>query len=72
MHPLQKTPFSVQKCAMGYKEKKKYAFTVQKCAMNLSVMEKIITNQNTHYQIPTTNYQLKICVHCAKVCNKLI
>ena len=56
MHPLQKTPFSVQKCAMGYKEKKKYAFTVQKCAMNLSVMEKIITNQIAHYQILTTKY----------------
>ncbi len=32
-------------------------------------MEKTITNKNAHYQIPTTNYQLKICFHCAKVCN---
>ena len=39
----------------------KYAFTVQKCAVNLSDMKKIITNQNAHYQIPTTKYQLKIC-----------
>ena len=34
----------------------KLPFTVQKCAVNLSDMKKIITNQNTHYQILTTNY----------------
>ncbi len=56
----------------GTSSGKKYAFTVQKCAINLSDMKKIITNQNTHYQIPTTKYQLKICFQCAKVCNKLI
>ncbi len=52
----KKYAFSVQKCAMGNKERKKYAFSVQKCAMNLSVMEKIITNQIAHYQILTTKY----------------
>jgi hypothetical protein len=35
---------------------KNMPFTVQKCAMNLSVMEKIITNQIAHYQILTTKY----------------
>ncbi len=41
---------------LGTRSGKKYAFTVQKCAVNLSDMKKIITNQNTHYQILTTNY----------------
>ena len=62
------TPYPCFVC----KSVQKLPFTVQKCAMNLSVMKKIITNQNAHYQILNTNYQLKICVHCAKVCNKLI
>ncbi len=53
------------------KSVQKLPFTVQKCAINLSDMEKTITNKNAHYQIPTTNYQLKICFHCAKVCNSL-
>ncbi len=35
----KKYVFTVQKCAMRYKEKKKYAFTVQKCAINLSDMK---------------------------------
>jgi hypothetical protein len=64
---VQKLPFTVQRCAMGYKEWKKYAFTVQKCAMGYKEKKKYAFT----VQKCATGYRewKEICVQCAKVCN---